>query len=251
MKSQSIMLYGNSPQNNLDEAYRLAIENMVIDNDYDVEHIKKHVKAGTYPNFFFISGEEEITISDTRTMLEFLSKKPAIAGWKAVIINNCDNMNRHAANSILKSLEELHEDSFLILTTTRLSAVLPTIRSRCIKIIVPWERVELCDCVVTYICKFLQQKSDKFDKQEVEKIIQIVSSKTSASSIVNFTRQINLNKAMMISEVLLLYIAYQMANNPTKIMVQKFLELYKLWAMTWRTYPDPQCLAVACFLMAA
>ena len=42
-------------------------------------------------------------------------------------------MNRNAANAMLKILEEPPQNSLIILTTSKLFALLPTIRSRCKK----------------------------------------------------------------------------------------------------------------------
>lgn len=56
----------------------------------------------------------------------------AISGTKRVyIIKDCDKMNSHAANSILKFLEEPVSDIIAILMTNNISNLLETIVSRC------------------------------------------------------------------------------------------------------------------------
>jgi len=51
-------------------------------------------------------------------------------GTKIVILESADRMSDPSSNSMLKLLEEPPSDSFLILITTRRSAVIPTVRSR-------------------------------------------------------------------------------------------------------------------------
>ncbi|MEZ5813505.1 MAG: DNA polymerase III subunit delta' [Alphaproteobacteria bacterium] len=51
-------------------------------------------------------------------------------GWRVVIIDDADTMNRNAQNALLKILEEPPENTALILVCHRLGAMIPTIRSR-------------------------------------------------------------------------------------------------------------------------
>jgi len=57
--------------------------------------------------------------------------------YRICIIENADLMNEHAANAFLKTLEEPPENSVIILTTEKVSDVLPTIISRCQKVYFP------------------------------------------------------------------------------------------------------------------
>ena len=50
---------------------------------------------------------------------------------RVFIISQADRMGEEAANTLLKTLEEPPTDCLMILTTHRLDALLPTIRSRC------------------------------------------------------------------------------------------------------------------------
>lgn len=62
---------------------------------------------------------------------EFLRTPPLAASKKVVLIADAERMNKSAANSLLKSLEEPHSYSKFILTTTSVGSILPTILSRC------------------------------------------------------------------------------------------------------------------------
>ncbi len=81
--------------------------------------------------------KQEITIDDIRAGIQFLSLKPAKNEYRILIINLAENMNRNASNALLKVLEEPYPQSVLILLTQNTGKLLPTICSRCRKIIIP------------------------------------------------------------------------------------------------------------------
>jgi DNA polymerase-3 subunit delta' len=60
-----------------------------------------------------------------------MSYKPIIGTNKVIIIVDADRMRHDAANALLKTLEEPQKDTLFILTTERISNMLPTICSRC------------------------------------------------------------------------------------------------------------------------
>jgi DNA polymerase III subunit delta' len=73
----------------------------------------------------------EIVVDDTRAIAGFLRLTPAEGGWRIVIVDTADEMNRNAANAVLKILEEPPERAILILVSDKPGRLLPTIRSRC------------------------------------------------------------------------------------------------------------------------
>jgi DNA polymerase-3 subunit delta' len=73
----------------------------------------------------------EIVVDDVRGLGQFLSLTPAEGGWRVVIVDAVDEMNRSAANAILKLLEEPPARSLLLLVCHQPGRILPTIRSRC------------------------------------------------------------------------------------------------------------------------
>ncbi|MGE5546504.1 MAG: DNA polymerase III subunit delta' [Solirubrobacterales bacterium] len=73
----------------------------------------------------------EIVIDDVRGIGQFLSLTPAEGGWRVVIIDAADEMNRNAANAVLKVLEEPPRNSLMLLVSHSPGRLLPTIRSRC------------------------------------------------------------------------------------------------------------------------
>ncbi|MBV9152933.1 MAG: DNA polymerase III subunit delta' [Alphaproteobacteria bacterium] len=73
----------------------------------------------------------EIIVDDTREIGAFLRLTPAEGGWRVVIVDGADEMNRNAANALLKILEEPPQRSLLLLVAHSPGRLLPTIRSRC------------------------------------------------------------------------------------------------------------------------
>jgi DNA polymerase III subunit delta' len=73
----------------------------------------------------------EIIVENTREIAAFLRLTPAEGGWRVVIVDGADEMNRNAANALLKILEEPPRRALLLLVAHSPGRLLPTIRSRC------------------------------------------------------------------------------------------------------------------------
>lgn len=68
-------------------------------------------------------------IRDVRRALQLAA--PVEHGWRVVIVSEADAMTIEAANAFLKTLEEPHARTTLVLTTSRREQLPPTILSRC------------------------------------------------------------------------------------------------------------------------
>ncbi len=77
---------------------------------------------------------DEIVVADVRALSSFFAMTPAEGGWRVAIIDAADEMNRNAANAVLKILEEPPRRSLLLLVSHAPGRLLPTIRSRCRKL---------------------------------------------------------------------------------------------------------------------
>lgn len=73
----------------------------------------------------------EIVVDDVREIGAFLHLTAAEGGWRAVIVDGADAMNRNAGNALLKVLEEPPRRTLLVLVAHSAGRLLPTIRSRC------------------------------------------------------------------------------------------------------------------------
>ncbi|MDX6383983.1 MAG: polymerase subunit delta [Blastocatellia bacterium] len=72
-----------------------------------------------------------IRVKPMRELEREANFRPFEGAARIFIVEDADNMNDQAANALLKTLEEPQPSSFLILTTSNPTALLPTIRSRC------------------------------------------------------------------------------------------------------------------------
>ncbi len=90
--------------------------------------------AGTHPDLSIVEPLEDsknIVVDQIRALADFLSLRPHTAARKVVLIAPADAMNLHAANSLLKLLEEPPLGSILLLVTSHPARLPATIRSRC------------------------------------------------------------------------------------------------------------------------
>jgi len=82
------------------------------------------------PNYLEI-GENAVKVDDIRTLLASAAMQGFNGGRRAFVFLNAQNMSVQIQNTLLKTLEEPHEDTLLILTGNEFG-LLPTIRSRCL-----------------------------------------------------------------------------------------------------------------------
>ncbi|ABM60802.1 DNA polymerase III subunit delta' [Halorhodospira halophila] len=92
--------------------------------------------GGSHPDLRTLSpssrGERgEIVVDSVRGLVDFLHLSAQRGGSRVAVIVPCDRLNRAAANSLLKTLEEPPPGVFLILATGRPGRLPPTVRSRC------------------------------------------------------------------------------------------------------------------------
>ena len=73
----------------------------------------------------------EIVVDDVRAAGEFLRLTPAEGGWRVVVVDGAEELNRNAANALLKILEEPPRSALLLLVCNAPGRLPPTIRSRC------------------------------------------------------------------------------------------------------------------------
>lgn len=108
--------------------------------DVDPEDIvARRVAALSHPDLFVLrrglndrgKPRREISVDEARELGHFFSLAPSEGGMRVAIIDAVDDLNRNAANAILKTLEEPPKHSVLLLVCHAPGAALATIRSRC------------------------------------------------------------------------------------------------------------------------
>jgi len=92
---------------------------------------------GTHPDFLTFAPDgplRQIGIPQMRLLKERAQYKPLHGDRRVFLIDQADRAGEHAANSLLKTLEEPPDHLILILTAENLYDLLPTIRSRSVVI---------------------------------------------------------------------------------------------------------------------
>ena len=92
------------------------------------------VMEDTHPDILQYPKDKLFSVNDAKDIVIEATKKPMIANCKIIIINNIDNSSEEAQNKLLKTLEEPPKNVFFFISTTSFDKVLPTIKSRLIKI---------------------------------------------------------------------------------------------------------------------
>ncbi len=93
---------------------------------HDLLHLERPVDVKTGKR------RTAITVDEVRRAGHFLSQTSGTGNWRIVIVDAADDLNRSAANAILKILEEPPRNAMFLLISHTPGRLLPTIRSRCL-----------------------------------------------------------------------------------------------------------------------
>ncbi|MBQ9010030.1 MAG: DNA polymerase III subunit delta', partial [Clostridia bacterium] len=94
----------------------------------------RRILAETHPDLHVLrpaAGKREISVGQMREMLKEADVHTFEDGVKIFLIPEAEKMNTAAQNTLLKSLEEPASNTVFLLTAVHLSALLPTVVSRC------------------------------------------------------------------------------------------------------------------------
>jgi DNA polymerase-3 subunit delta' len=107
----------------------------------DAHPAAKLMAAGSHPDFMRLerlpkengSGElaRSISVDQVRGLSRLFSTTASMSPWRVVLIDAIDDLERPAANALLKNLEEPPPSSLFLLVSHASERLLPTIRSRC------------------------------------------------------------------------------------------------------------------------
>lgn len=102
--------------------------------------IARLIAAGSHPDFRELirlpnpktaNLARNISVDQVRELAGLFETTPAMSDWRAVVIDSIDDLERSAANALLKMLEEPPARSLFLLVSHAPGRLLPTIRSRC------------------------------------------------------------------------------------------------------------------------
>lgn len=98
-------------------------------------HSCKQALSGNHPDIIFVSHEKPnvIGVDDIRSQINAdVAIKPYHGPKKIYIMNESEKMTVQAQNALLKTLEEPPEYAVILLLTSNMESLLPTILSRCV-----------------------------------------------------------------------------------------------------------------------
>ena len=98
----------------------------------------RQVAAGTHPDVHVVGvpqGKKEIGVERARDVKRFVQLKPLRDRFKLAVIDDAHMLTVAAQNALLKTLEEPPDRSCLLLVANNPDALLPTVRSRCQRVL--------------------------------------------------------------------------------------------------------------------
>lgn len=113
----------------------LASKLMHPEKDLDPSALKK-IESSNHPDLHVFEPEgktSQHSIASIRSLIEQVNMAPFEAQAKIFIVKDAHRMLHPSANALLKTLEEPTLDSFIILISSRVDEILPTITSRCFR----------------------------------------------------------------------------------------------------------------------
>lgn len=98
---------------------------------------RRRVRAGSHADLFTATPEQpgkQITAEAARSLIQSFQLTAGEGAWRVAIIDAADDLNRAAANILLKLIEEPPPRTAMLIVTHNPGRLLPTIRSRCTRL---------------------------------------------------------------------------------------------------------------------
>ncbi len=93
------------------------------------------IDKGTFPDLIEIDAASNRGIDDVRSIRDAVSYTPIKGKYKVYILDEAHMLTREAFNALLKTLEEPPPRTIFVLCTTEYEKIMPTILSRCQRLI--------------------------------------------------------------------------------------------------------------------
>lgn len=107
-----------------------------------------------------------IKVDQIRDLQRRFSTRPTMGRGRVIIIDSADDMERGAANALLKSLEEPSAHTYFLLISHNPGKLLPTIRSRC-----QVQRFEPLD--IAHISEFIRHAHGDLAPSEAQSLLEL------------------------------------------------------------------------------
>lgn len=115
----------------------VAAPGLEVPDDHPVARL---LDAGSHPDFALLERltreksetlARNISVDQVRGLQRLLGTTPSLSDWRVILVDSIDDMERSAANALLKNLEEPPANTVFLLVSHAPGRLLPTIRSRC------------------------------------------------------------------------------------------------------------------------
>lgn len=160
------------------------------------------------PDITLLKPKNSIGIDEIRNLKYTLSVKPFSRDVKIAIILSAQSLTPEAQNALLKTLEEPTPSTFLFLELKNPYLLLPTIRSRCQLIKVPFQR---------------QLKKDD-PQPDTHKLLQTLSQSSIGNKFAKLNYLTNKDQACQTLKSLLLLIHDLLPKNPSLNQAAKYTD---------------------------
>lgn len=210
-------------------------------------HSCKQAKTKNHPDIIRVTHEKPNTISvdDVRTQINSdVAIKPYSGPYKIYIVNEAEKMTQQAQNALLKTLEEPPEYAVILLLTTNMNSLLPTILSRCVVLSMKPVRDEL---VREYLMREIQIPDYKaqvcvaFARGNIGKAKMLATSeefenvKEEAITLLKYIQDMELNEVMAAIKKI----------NDYKMDINDYLDIMAVWyrdVLLFKATNDANCL---------
>jgi DNA polymerase III, subunits gamma and tau len=128
------------------------------------------IEKGNFPDLIEIDAASNRGIDDIRALRDAVSYTPIKGKYKVYILDEAHMLTKEAFNALLKTLEEPPPRTVFILCTTEYDKILPTIISRCQRIIFSKLREE---DIVKYLKFICERENIEYEEQALYTIAKV------------------------------------------------------------------------------
>ncbi|MFO7871572.1 MAG: hypothetical protein R6V03_09105 [Kiritimatiellia bacterium] len=123
----------------------------------------RKVQERTHPDILWVEPEKKsrrISIEQIRDIQQRIFQSSFSGGWKACVLTGADRLSPQAANAFLKVLEEPPGRSIFFLLTDSPEFLMPTIVSRCQRLAIESDRVDLPEELADETAEILERAGE-------------------------------------------------------------------------------------------
>jgi DNA polymerase-3 subunit delta' len=155
-----------------------------------------------------------INVEDVRDVLHRLTATSGAGGYRVCLVDSADDLNTSSANALLKMIEEPPSKTLFLLISHRPGRLLPTIRSRCRRLMLkPLNDAQIVDVIESLGTPWNQETSHNISialknaEGSVQRVLQMLRPEsrmliTSLETMFKALPQIDLTKAIALADTL-------------------------------------------------